>query len=490
MPATKKDGPVLLWLRQDLRLADNPSLSAAVGCGGPVIPVYVLDDESPGRWRMGGASRWWLAQSLDRLDRAFGSLGSRLIVRRGPAMQVIPALSAETGARAVHCSRMVEPWAARLEVDLKAALASAGVDLRRFGGALLHEPEAIRSQTGHPYKVYSAFERTAMAGGEPRRPMAPPKVLAAPSRWPDSLPIASLGLSPTKPDWSGGLASAWTPGEDGARARLAAFVAGPISNYHRLRDRPDIEATSQLSPHLHFGEISPHTCWVAARSLLGDGGKADAGVAKFCSELLWREFSAHLIHHWPDLPEAPFRPEFSGFAWRDDDVARRAWQQGRTGYPIVDAGMRELWTSGYMHNRVRMIAASFLIKDLLLPWQAGEAWFWDTLVDADLANNAASWQWVAGSGADAAPYFRIFNPVKQGQTFDPEGAYVRQHVPELARLPAEYIHAPFMAPARVLEAAGIVLGRDYPQPIVDHGEARLRALAAFAAIKAGRSPTR
>jgi deoxyribodipyrimidine photo-lyase len=378
---------------------------------------------------------------------------------------------------------MIEPWAAALDARLHATLAAEGVALKRFGGALLVEPEAVCNQAGEPFRVYSAFARAAMALPSPRAPLPAPSRLRGLRDAPVGLAVEDLDLLPRKPDWAGGLRSTWTPGEAGARQRLDTFLAGPIAAYKANRDRPDLPATSSLSPHLHFGEISPNACWHAASAVIAAGGEGEAGARKFVSELLWREFSAYLLHHWPDLPEAPFRPEFAAFPWARDAALLAAWQKGLTGYPIVDAGMRQLWQTGWMHNRVRMIVASFLVKDLLQPWQDGEAWFWDTLVDADLANNAASWQWVAGCGADAAPYFRVFNPVKQGNTFDPDGAYVRRFVPELARLPAEHIHAPFEAPEAVLAAAGVRLGESYPRPIVDHGAARRRALAAFEAIK-------
>ncbi len=479
------DRPVLLWLRQDLRLTDHPALMAAVRTGRPVIPVYVLDDATPGRWAMGGASRWWLGMSLPRLDAALRGVGSKLIVRRGTFVEEIVALARETQAMGVYCSRSFEPWAARLEGTLKQRLEETGVTVHRLSGTLLVEPEEVRTQAGDPFRVYSPFARAVEALPAVRDPLPAPAGVPAPKTWPESVQIGSLGLLQTSPDWAGGLRATWTPGEAGASVRLETFLAGPINRYKDLRDRPDIEGTSRLSPHLHFGEISPATCWHA--TLGRDSGPASQaeGSAKFRRELLWREFSYHLLHTNPDLPETPFRPEFKAFPWKADKAALAAWQRGETGYPIVDAGMRELWQTGYMHNRVRMIVASFLVKDLLVPWQDGEAWFWDTLVDADLANNAASWQWVAGCGADAAPYFRIFNPVKQGTTFDPDGTYVRRYVPELACLPAPHVHAPSSSPASVLEAAGVVLGKTYPHPIVDHGEARRQALAAFARIKAG-----
>ncbi|MGE0697864.1 MAG: deoxyribodipyrimidine photo-lyase [Hyphomicrobiaceae bacterium] len=478
------DRPVVLLLRQDLRLADHPALTAAVGSGRPVIPLYVLDDETPGRWRMGGASRWWLGISLPRLARSFEAAESRLVVRRGPTAAVVRQTAAETKASAVYLSRSFEPWASRLEAEMREALAGDGVELRRYAGTLLHEPETVRTQAGEAFRVYSPFARAIDQLGEPRVPLPPPEHVPAPRRWPESVTIESLDLLPTRPDWAGGLREAWTPGEAGAKERLADFCRGKVGGYKAMRDRPDVAGTSRLSPHLHFGEVSAATCWHAVAPSATAGRGAAESVAKFRRELLWREFSYHLLHHAPHLPEQPFRPEFSDFPWQPDEAAFTAWRQGLTGYPIVDAGMRELWRTGYMHNRVRMVVASFLVKDLLVPWQQGESWFWDTLVDADLANNAASWQWVAGSGADAAPFFRIFNPVKQGLTFDPEGAYVRANVPELARLPVPHIHAPFEAPAGVLSAAGVVLGETYPRPIVDHKLARAAALAAFARIKA------
>jgi deoxyribodipyrimidine photo-lyase len=477
------EGPVIVWLRQDLRLADHPALSAASRGGRPVIPLYVLDDATPGQWRRGGASRWWLGTSLPRLAASLEKLGSRLVVREGPALDAVASVAREVGASAVYFTRCYEPWSPALEGALKETLGGDGLDVRRFGGSLIVEPDAVRTGAGGPYKVYSPFARAVMALPEPRAPLPAPESLIAPTVWPPSAPIADLGLLPTKPDWAGDMREAWQPGEAGAAARLGAFVDGPIARYKDLRDRPDVVGTSRLSPHLHFGEVSPLTCWHAARTADVSGKAGEASMLKFLKELLWREFSYHLLHHFPTLPSEPFRPEFSAFPWHDEPAAFAAWKKGRTGYPIVDAGLRELWATGYMHNRVRMIAASFLVKDLLVPWQQGEAWFWDTLVDADLANNAASWQWVAGCGADAAPYFRIFNPVKQGQTFDPDGAYVRRWVPEIAALPADAIHAPWEAPPGVLAAAGVRLGDTYPHPIVDHRMARDRALEAFAAIK-------
>ncbi|MEZ5773805.1 MAG: deoxyribodipyrimidine photo-lyase [Hyphomicrobiaceae bacterium] len=332
--------------------------------------------------------------------------------------------------------------------------------------------------------MYSPFARACHLAEPPRRPIAAPKELATPDVWPQSERLADWRLYEGRPDWAKSFEPLWQPGEAAGLTRLAAFLDGDVARYRAERDRPDLQSTSRLSPHLHFGEVSPHACWHGAGALAEAGGTAASGAEKFRAEVLWREFSHHLLVQFPDLPEKPFRSEFAAFPWEGDKEALRRWQKGATGYPIVDAGMRELWTTGTMHNRVRMIVASFLIKDLLIPWQEGERWFWDTLLDADLANNSASWQWVAGSGADAAPYFRIFNPVTQGLKFDPDGAYVRRFVPELARLPMPHIHEPWRAPKEVLEAAGVTLAKSYPWPMVDHGEARKRALAAFEEIKA------
>jgi deoxyribodipyrimidine photo-lyase len=469
--------PVILWFRHDLRLVDHAALIAAAAAG-PVIPLYILDDETAGAWRQGAASRWWLHRSLE-------SLGERLplVLRRGRADAEIAALLRETGASAVYFTRDYAPWSGTLEQAVKAACDAAGAGCRRFGGFLLHEPEAIRTGQGGPYKVYTPFSRACLAAGEPKPARPVPEI----ERWEGTVPsdrLAEWQLLPMKPDWAAGFQTAWQPGEAGARARLADFLDEGLEHYADERDRPDRDVTSKLSAHLHFGEISPAQCWQAVRAAQGAaGGRLDRAAEKFLKELLWREFSYHLLHHWPELPEKPFRPEFADFPWADDQAGLSAWRKGLTGYPIVDAGMRELWATGIMHNRVRMIAASFLIKDLLVPWREGERWFWDTLVDADIASNAASWQWVAGCGADAAPYFRIFNPVLQGEKFDPHGAYVRKWVPELAGLPDAVIHRPWQAPHHVLSAAGVVLGRHYPHPLVDHGGARDRALAALKSIR-------
>lgn len=476
--------PVIMWFRNDLRLGDNKALAAAVASGAPVIPLYILDDETPGPWRMGGASRWWLHQSLTSLQAALVKRASRLLIRRGEAQALLSGIVRETGASAIYFSRAYEPYNVALEQRLKEAFDSQGVALKRFGGALLMEPDSIRTKSGDVYKVYTPFWRALSADLQVPAPKAAPAKIPPPSTWPAGEPLESWGLIPRKPDWAGGFRKAWVPGEAGALKRLDMFLQTALAGYAGTRNRPDIAGTSRLSPHLHFGEITPAFCWYRAAQVAAGLRGADKGHETFLKELVWREFSYSLLYHWPDLPSAPFRPEFSRFPWKADRIALKAWQKGMTGFPIVDAGMRELWETGWMHNRVRMIVASFLIKDLLIPWQEGEAWFWDTLVDADLASNAASWQWVAGSGADAAPYFRIFNPITQGEKFDPEGAYVRRYVPEIAKLPDEYIHAPWTAPEQLLEKSGVKLGLTYPWPMIDHAKARDRALAAYESIKA------
>ena len=473
-PASAVAGPVIVWFRQDLRVADNPALAAAAAAGRPTICLYILDDETPGRWRMGGASRWWLHHSLAALDADLRERGIALVLRRGEASATLDAVIAETGAVSVVWNRCYEPFAIARDTAIKASLSARGIEATSFNGALLFEPQEVRNGSGGAFKVFTPFWRAASRQGPARAPAPTPSSLpVAPA--PTSDALDAWRLLPTAPDWAGGLRATWTPGEAGAHARLDQFLAQILEGYADGRNVPGRVSTSALSPHLHFGEISPLSVWRALEAHAANRKDAE----KFLAELGWREFSHHLLVDFPSLPEKAWRPQFEDFPWADDPDGLEAWRRGRTGYPIVDAGMRELWTTGWMHNRVRMITASFLIKHLLIDWRLGADWFWDTLVDADLANNAASWQWVAGSGADAAPYFRIFNPTSQGETYDADGAYVRRWIPELARLPNACIHRPWEASKETLNAADVALGKTYPKPIVDHAAARTRALAAF-----------
>ncbi len=474
--------PAILWFRNDLRLADNRALTAAIASGAAIVPVYIHDPKAAGLWTPGGASRWWLHQSLAALAQSLKERGAPLILRAGKSEEVLAELASESGAAAIYFSRAYEPWASAQEERIKQKF-SGGIELKRYAGAMLREPEEVRTKSGDPFKVYTPFWRALTALGAPSAPVPAPKSITPPQKKLTSDRLADVKLLPTKPDWAGGMREMWQPGEEGAQSRLDAFLKASLASYAETRNLPAIDGTSRLSPHLHFGEISPRVCWHRAAAAKDKVKASDTALETILKELVWREFSYHLLVHWPDLPEKPFRREFAGFPWKTSAANLNAWQRGQTGYPIVDAGMRQLWYTGWMHNRVRMIVASFLIKHLLIPWQAGEEWFWDTLVDADLASNAASWQWVAGSGADAAPYFRIFNPITQGEKFDAEAAYVRRWVPEIATLPNDVIHAPWTASASILAKAGIVLGKSYPLPVVDHADARQRALEGYAAMR-------
>jgi len=497
--------PSIIWFRQDLRLDDNPALREAARDGRPVVALWTWhpDDESP--WAPGGAARWWLHHSVAALSADLASMGVQLIVRAGDPAATLADVARITGARSVHACMRYEPWAPAQERRVAGVLSDAGVSCTFHPGVLLHDPSVIRTGSGVPYKVYTPFSKAVAA-----------KVAIAPCiARPSSLVAADVsGVERDTPDalgllprirWDAHMASMWTPGEAGARARLHAFVpskgvvSAPIARYTTGRDEPAVPGTSMLSPHLHWGEISPRRVWHtveralsgAAASGAGASGASSSGAelaavaanaAKFKAEVVWREFAYHVLANFPATAGAPLRPEFSRFPWSDDAALRRAWERGLTGYPLVDAGMRELWATGWMHNRVRMSVSSFLVKHLLQHWMHGARWFWDTLVDADLASNSLGWQWSAGCGADAAPYFRIFNPTLQGEKFDPEGTYVRRWVPELAKVPPKWIHRVWEAPGDVLAAAGVTLGVTYPCPVVDHAEARARALAALTAL--------
>jgi deoxyribodipyrimidine photo-lyase len=476
MNRTQASASAIVWFRQDLRLADNPALSAAVESGARILPVYILDDENAGNFAMGGASRWWLHHSLAAMDK---SLDGGLLLLKGDAKLILPALVNDVGAACVYWNRCYEPWRIQRDADIRKTLMAAEISVRSSNGSLLFEPMNILKADRTPYKVFTPFFRKGCLGMEnpPRQPLpAPkqPKLVTGPA----GEALADLGLLPDV-QWHKEMDVLWQPGEAGAEHRLSRFLETGLDNYKEGRNRPDLENVSRLSPHLHFGEISPNRVWYAAGET---GSENTKDLEHFHSELGWREFSYNLLYHFPDLPYENLQRKFNRFPWRDDADALTRWQRGMTGVPIVDAGMRELWRTGYMHNRVRMIAASFLVKNLLLDWRHGEKWFRDTLVDADLANNSASWQWVAGCGTDAAPYFRIFNPVTQGNKFDPDGSYVREYVPEVKNLSNRYLHSPWEAPAEELEAAGIMLGADYPLPLVDLKESRQRALDAFSGL--------
>ena len=428
---------------------------------------------------MGGASRWWLHKSLEALGADIARRGGVLMLRQGKAERILPQLVKELGASAVYWNRCYEPYAIKRDTALKEKLTSAGVEVHSFNGALLFEPWTIKTKTGEPYKVFTPYWRACLQSGVGRALLPAPKKINSVAGEAKTERLSDWGLLPAKPNWATGFEPEWTPGEAGARAALKRLLDGRLHLYPEARDQLGVKGTSRLSPHLHFGEISPAQIAAACESAAEEDTTLRRGADKFMTEIGWREFSTHLLFHWPALPEQNWRDQFDTFQWRDDEAALEAWRRGRTGYPVVDAAMRELWTTGYMHNRARMIAASFLIKHLLIDWRRGEDWFWDTLLDADLANNAASWQWVAGSGADASPYFRIFNPVTQGERYDADGAYVRRWVPELAKLPDDVLHKPWEADAVTLRAAGVELGRTYPAPTVDHAAARARALETY-----------
>ncbi len=463
--------PIIVWFRRDLRLTDNPALFHAVQTGAPILPLYI--DETNLERTEGSASRLWLHHSLKSLTTDLGDL----VLRRGKASEIIPAMVKAIGATGVYWNRR---YGRDREIDaaLKENLSANGIDARSFNGNLMSEPWEIKTKTSNAYyKVFSPYWRAVLANIQLPEPLPKPKLTVFEGSA-ERLTLDELSLLPTRPDWGSKMMPGWRVGEDGAIAALSDFLSGPVNSYKADRDRADKpKGTSRLSPHLAFGEISPRQIWHATKMRDVDG-------AKFLSEVGWREFSYNLLYHNPDLRTQNFKPDFDGFPWSKNEVFLHAWQNGQTGYPFVDAGMRELWQTGYMHNRVRMVTASFLIKHLMIDWREGERWFWDTLFDADPANNTASWQWVAGSGADAAPYFRIFNPFGQGEKFDSDGDYVRKWVPELARLPKKFIHRPWDAPALVLQEAGVTLGGNYPRPIVDHKAAREAALSAYNMIRA------
>jgi len=455
--------PTIVWFRRDLRLSDQAALAAAAAKG-PVIPVYILDDETPKHRAMGGASRWWLHHSLASLDAALRERGSRLVLRRGKCDEQLAAIAGEIGAKQVHALRHYEPWWRNAEKAVGKAL-----DLVCHDGNYLAPPGSVTTGSDGLYKIYTPFWRALKERMPPPPPANRPREIAAPAKWPTSDELTDWHLLPTRPDWAAGFADEWTPGEEGARARVADFI-DEAADYDARRNLPSVEGSSRLSPHLHFGEVSPAYVW---HRVADAGGSVDV----FLSEVGWRDYAQNVILQFPDYGGRSAREAFEAFPWRagaEADADLRAWQQGRTGYPVVDAGMRQLWATGWMHNRVRMIAASFLIKHLLIDWRRGEQWFWDTLIDADYANNSVNWQWTAGTGVDSNMFPRIMAPLSQSEKFD-AGDYIRQWVPELAHLGDAHIHDP---------DEGGVRPRDYPSKIIGHRQARARALAAYDVMKA------
>jgi deoxyribodipyrimidine photo-lyase len=477
----------IVWFRRDLRLTDHPALEAAVAAGHTVVPVYIDAPEEDAAWSIGAASRWWLHRSLTALADDLARRGSRLIIRSGSTLEQLRDIAASTGATEVHWNRQYEPASLARDTAVKAALRADGLTVDSHCGNVLFEPWTVKSGAGTPFRVFTPFWKHCLTRlGEVPRPTPAPQRLKAPPQWPTTLEIAALNLAPHIP-WDSGFVDLWTPGEASALDRLEAFLDEDAGGYREQRDRPDLPATSRLAPALHFGEISPRQILAAAQSAASRASVAEtAGIDAFVREVGWREFAIHILFAFPHTTESPLDARFTALPWASDDAILDAWRRGRTGIPLVDAGMRELWHTGWMHNRVRMVVASLLTKNLGQHWLHGARWFYDTLVDADLAANTLGWQWTAGCGADAAPYYRIFNPALQAERFDPDRAYIRRWVPEIAALPNAWIHKPYDAPANVLAASGVVLERDYPRPVLDLTTGRDRALAAYDAVKAAR----
>lgn len=471
----------IVWFRQDLRINDNPALSLASEQG-DIVPLYIFDTTVPEQGKMGGASRWWLHHAL--LDLA-GSFEQRLIVKYGDPKKILAEMAQEHAASKIFWNRMYEPWARHRDAEIKSYFKDRDIVVKSVNGSLLWEPMQVLKKDETPYKVFTPYyRRGCLSQPEPRYPLDRPSFTIAPGLTDNTRDdISALSLLPKIP-WDKHMQKQWTISEKAAGSKLHWFIQNAINDYSDDRNLPAVRGTSQLSPYLHFGQISPNQAWYAIKDAF-HGNTCGKGVDTYLSELGWREFSYYLLYHFDDIQSKNFNTKFDKFPWRSSKDDLKAWQRGMTGIPIIDAGMRELWQTGYMHNRVRMVVGSFLVKNLLLDWREGERWFWDCLVDADSASNSAGWQWVAGTGADAAPYFRVFNPILQGEKFDKEGEYVKTYCPELKGLPKKYIHKPWEAPSQILHEAKIRLGEDYPHPIVDLKETRVRALEAFNQIKGG-----
>ena len=472
----------LVWFRQDLRISDNPALSYAIENGEKVAAIYIHDEVSENVRKIGSASKWWLHYALSDLSKNLKEkYGIDLIIAEGKSEEILNEIDSEY----IVWNRLYEPYYIDRDTKIKTALEEKNIVTKSFNGSLIAEPWEIKNGSGEFYKVFTSFYKKCSAEHKPREVLKEPKGNPESLKLNiNSLKIEDLNLLPTKPDWSGVMQEEWQVSEKAAQDSLYDFMDNKAENYKEGRDFPIGEYTSKLSPYLHFGQISPNQILSVCEFYESKFPEKKAGAEKFISEVFWREFSYHLLYHTP-IHEKNFRPEFDNFEWVEDGDSLKKWQKGKTGYPIVDAGMRELWATGWMHNRVRMIVGSFLTKDLLIHWKEGEKWFWDTLLDADLANNSASWQWVAGSGADASPYFRIFNPVTQGTKFDGKGEYVRKWIPELKDLPDEFIHSPWEADEEVLKQANVELGKTYPKPMVNHKLAREQALKIYGKIKKG-----
>jgi deoxyribodipyrimidine photo-lyase len=472
----------IVLFRRDLRLADNPALDYAAQTCDAIVPLYLWNPDELAPWAPGAAARYWLHQSLDALDRSLRQRNSKLILAEGDPAKTLLDLAKVTGASLICWNRRYEPRALVADAQLADALAGHGIETKSFNASLLVEPWEVLTKAAKPFRVFTPFWKACLNTMTIAPPVSAPPAIPAPKAWPPSIALEALRLKP-KLGWADGIRAAWRFGEEGGEAALERFWDGPLRDYRDGRDSLGEFGTSRLSPYLAAGQLSPRQVWHAVQQRTASEPGLEDGSEAFLRQLFWREFGYHLLYHEPQTPEAPLRGEFERFPWREDREALERWQRGETGFPIVDAAMRELRLTGYMHNRARMVVASFLVKDLMIPWQHGARWFWDTLVDADLANNTLGWQWTAGCGADAAPFFRVLNPVRQGERFDAEGAYVRRWVPEVAKLPNQHIHSPWQAPDDVLARAQVGLGASYPGPMIDHAEARQAALAAFQTIR-------